>query len=479
MSKARAAAAAAIAATVIATGGTPAYADDQASLAVTSTGLTEGQAVGPFLRFHPVWSEGANVTKVEVYRDGVLSYTTTNWTAGLRVLVFGRQDGTQELITVRAYDSTGGWAEASTHVVVDQTPPTATISPVGGHLAQVGGVLTVNATDVSDDLAEVSLYGNNGVTVASVTSAPWTITYDTVGGPRYIYVHVTDRAGNTREYSGYQIDNVPPRIGDPTGFRGRVGRVSGATQLDIPFFGGANHVEVRVDGTLVDSWDGGHSSTSYGTTNGARIDYNFGTTPRTATADVLARDVAGNVATKTFTLIVDPTGPTITSLTPANGTLVRGSTIYATLHATDPDGVTFSEINGCDCTAGPDRLFIDAGADGHKTLVFRVYDNLFNFTTDTRTVIVDNTRPALAITSAPKSGARVKGTVKINAAAADRNGVARVELLINGKVVARDVTAGYSFAVNTNKYGKKFRVQLRAADRAGNITTTSARTWYR
>jgi Bacterial Ig domain len=479
MGKARSAMAAAIAATLIAAGGTPAYAGDPAPLAVTSTGLTEGQGVGSFLRFHPVWSEGADVIKVEVYRDGVLNYTTTNWTAGLHLAMFGKQDGTEELITVRAYDSTGAWAEASTHVVVDQTPPTATISPVGGKMAQVAGVLTVNATDASDDLAEVSLFGNNGMTVASVTSAPWTITYDTVGGPAYVYVHVIDRAGNTREYAGYQIDNKPPTIGDPTGFRGRAGRVSGATQLDIPLSGEANHVEVRVDGTLVESWDGGHSPNSYGYTDGAQTDYNFGTTPRTATMDVLVRDVAGNVATRTFPLIVDPTGPTITSLTPANGTLVRGSTIYATIHATDPDGVAYADVNGCYCISGPDRLFTAAGADGRKTLVFGVYDNLYNATTVTRTVIVDNTRPTLAITSAPKNGARVKGTVKIKAAAADRNGVARVELRINGKVVARDVTAGYSFAVNTKKYGTKFRVQLRAYDRAGNNTTTSTRTWHR
>ena len=479
MGKARSAVAAAIAATLIATGGTPAYADDPAPLAVTSTGLTEGQTVGPMLRFHPVWSDGANVTKVEVYRDGVLSYMTTYWTAGLRLHLFGKLDGTEELITVRAYDSTGAWAEASTHIVVDQTPPTATISPAGGSLVPVGGVFTMSATDVPDDLAEVSLYGNDGVAVASVTSAPWTITYNTVGGPQYVYIQLTDRAGNTREYSGYHIDNEPPRIGDPNGFRGRTGRVSGDTELDVPLFGGANHVEERIDGTLVHSWDGGHSATSYGTTSGVGIDYNFGTTPRTATVDLLVRDVTGNVATKTFTLIVDPTGPTITSLTPANGALVRGSTIYATIHATDPDGVAYPDVNGCYCIAGPDRLFIAAGPDGRKTLVFRVYDNLFNVTTVTRTVIVDNTRPALAITSAPKSGARVKGTVTINASAADRNGIARVELLINGKIAARDVTAGYSFAINTNKYGKKFRVQLRAYDRAGNVTTTSTRTWHR
>src|SRR5689334_25255297 len=129
MGKARSAAAAVIATTLIAAGGTPAYADDPAPLAVTSTGLTEDQAIGPSLRFHPVWSEGATVTKVEVYRDGVLSYPTTNWRAGLRLHLSGEPDGTEELITVRAYDSTGGWAEASTHIVVDQTPPAATISP--------------------------------------------------------------------------------------------------------------------------------------------------------------------------------------------------------------------------------------------------------------------------------------------------------------------------------------------------------------
>lgn len=479
MGKVRSAAAAAVATTLIATGGTPAYADDPAPLAVTSTGLTEGQPVGPLLRFHPAWSEGAGVTKVEVYSDGVLNSTTRNWTAGLRLRLGAKPDGTEELVTVRAYDSAGAWAEASTHIVVDQTRPTATISPVGGHLVQVGGVFTVSATNVSDDVAEVSLSGHDGVVVASVTSAPWTITYDTVGGPGYLYVHVTDRAGNTREYAPYQVDNVPPTIGDPTGFRGRVGRVSGATRLEVPLSGGANHVEVRVDGALVRSWDGNHSPTFVGTVEGMGFDYNFGTTPRTATVDVLVRDVAGNVATRTFTVIVDPAGPTVTSLTPVDGALVRGSTIHATIHATDPDGVLISEINGCSCVDGPGRLFLDAGADGRKTLVFRVYDNLFNATTVTRTVIVDNTRPTLAIASAPKSGARVKGTVTIKAAAADRNGVARVELLINGKVVARDVAAGYSFAVNTKKYGKKLRVRLRAYDCAGNATTTRIRTWHR
>jgi hypothetical protein len=51
--------------------------------------------------------------------------------------------------------------------------------------------------------------------------------------------------------------------------------------------------------------------------------------------------------------------------------------------------------------------------------------------------------------------------------------------MINGKVVATDTTAAYKFSINTKKYGKKIQVRLRAYDRAGNVTTTSTRTWYR
>jgi Big-like domain-containing protein len=43
-----------------------------------------------------------------------------------------------------------------------------------------------------------------------------------------------------------------------------------------------------------------------------------------------------------------------------------------------------------------------------------------------------------------------------------------VQLLVNGKMVATDNDAAYSFTLNTKKY-----------DKAGNATTTAARTWHR
>ncbi|SNY03729.1 Ig-like domain-containing protein [Paractinoplanes atraurantiacus] len=477
MGKARSAAIAAIVATLIAAGGTPAFADVAGPLAVTSTGLTDGQIIGPMSRFHAAWTEGAEIVKVEVYRDGTLAFTTTDPSADLRVSLTGVPTGTEATVTVRAYAAAGEWAEASTRVVVDTERPTASFTPTAGMLPSVSGVITVTPKAMSDDVTEIALIGN-GVTVASVSSAPWTITYDTVGGPSYVTVRVTDRVGNRRDYSGYSVDNVPPSIGTLDFFGRPVGRVRGLSQVRVAFPGAVNYYELRVDGIRAGTWDGHKSDYSYGSTNGGLLTYDFGTRSRTAAFDVLARDVAGNEARKSFSLIVDGTGPAISSVTPAAGALVRGSRITSTVRATDPAGILDAQVNGYMANAAR-TVAVPAGADGRKALTWIVHDNLYNETRFVRYVVVDNTRPSLKITSGPKSGARVKGTVRIKATAADRNGVGRLELLVNGKVVARTVKAAYNFAVNTKKYGKTLRVQIRAYDRAGNVAATTTRTWHK
>jgi hypothetical protein len=63
--------------------------------------------------------------------------------------------------------------------------------------------------------------------------------------------------------------------------------------------------------------------------------------------------------------------------------------------------------------------------------------------------------------------------------AADASGVARVELLVNGKVVARDHKAGYLLSLNASKQKKTVKIQVRAYDKLGNVKYTSTRTWYR
>ncbi|MEU4694492.1 Ig-like domain-containing protein [Actinoplanes sp. NPDC023714] len=193
----------------------------------------------------------------------------------------------------------------------------------------------------------------------------------------------------------------------------------------------------------------------------------------------LVSDVWGNQRKITQTVVVDNTGPSVSWLAPANNALVRGTRIPSSVKATDGAGIRSATLAGAaaDGTA-PYAASIAAGRDGRRTLTWTVLDRLGNRTVVKRTVIVDNTGPSLSV-KAPKNKAKVKGTVKVTAAASDRNGVARVELLVNGKVVAKDTRAAYKFSVNTKKYGKKIKIQLRAYDRAGNLTKSATRTWYR
>ncbi|GAA2603288.1 hypothetical protein Adu01nite_34110 [Paractinoplanes durhamensis] len=200
--------------------------------------------------------------------------------------------------------------------------------------------------------------------------------------------------------------------------------------------------------------------------------------PRTLTWRV--QDKVGNITLVERTVTVDNAGPTVTWAGPANGVLVRGTRITSGVKAADPSGVSKAQLSGTAAdTAVPYSSTIAAGKDGTRTLTWTVWDGLGNTTVVRRTVTVDNTKATVAFAKAPKNKAKVKGTVKVTAAASDRNGVARVQLLVNGKVVATDTKAAYQFSVNPKKYGKTIKIQLRAYDRAGNVTTAATRTWYR
>ena len=79
----------------------------------------------------------------------------------------------------------------------------------------------------------------------------------------------------------------------------------------------------------------------------------------------------------------------------------------------------------------------------------------------------DVTRPSVAF-GAVRSV--VRGRVVITAAAADQHGVGRVQLYAGGRLVATDTTAPYVFGWQTAPYSTAVPLELRAYDRAGNLT---------
>ncbi|KUL32600.1 Ig-like domain-containing protein [Actinoplanes awajinensis] len=189
-------------------------------------------------------------------------------------------------------------------------------------------------------------------------------------------------------------------------------------------------------------------------------------------------DEAGNGSYHPGTYDVDNAGPAVSSVTPANGTLVRGS-VRTTAKATDPSGIRSARVTGGAATSSPWAWTVTPKAQGNHIVEWVVTDNLGNTTVARRVVVNDTVAPALSLTKAPKNNAKLTRTTTLTASASDRNGVAKVQLLVNGKVAGTDTKAGYTFTLNPKKYGKKFTVQLRAYDRAGNTKTLAKRTYRR
>ncbi|GAA4594692.1 hypothetical protein BJY16_001399 [Actinoplanes octamycinicus] len=201
---------------------------------------------------------------------------------------------------------------------------------------------------------------------------------------------------------------------------------------------------------------------------------------------VQAYDRLGNVSELTRTVVVDNDQPVFTG-TPG-GYFLRGTVTVSVTGLRDATGPAYLSAyfgNHLAVAGTPEspwtvQLNTTEVQDGGKILTWEVTDKAGNLTQLQRQVCVDNTAPAkVTWLKAPKNKAKLRGKVTIKADAADPFGISRVQLLVNGKVAATDAQRRYSFTLNPKKYGKKFTVQLRAYDQAGNVKYSTKRTYRR
>ncbi|MFC3386615.1 Ig-like domain-containing protein [Couchioplanes azureus] len=240
---------------------------------------------------------------------------------------------------------------------------------------------------------------------------------------------------------------------------------------------GVRKGELWIDGVLVDTFAD--------LSGGPLWDMDAKNGPVTMT--IKAFDMWGNVSEYTRRVIVDSDAPVVT-LSPAKNAFVRGTLKASVTAVRDYSGI--GELASAIVAAGTPNVTIRKAPwsiplntrrvrDGKQAIFFAVTDKAGNGTYVERAVTVDNTAPSVSLTQAPRNKARVTKKFTVAAKATDRFGIARVQLLVNGKVVATDGKAAYRFTVNPKKYGKKFTVQLRAYDKAGNVKTTAKRTYRR
>jgi subtilisin family serine protease len=201
---------------------------------------------------------------------------------------------------------------------------------------------------------------------------------------------------------------------------------------------------------------------------------------------LVATGADGHVATADTRLTVDNVKPAVGNAAPGHAARVRGTVTVTATGVTDlGTGVGHLSLYADGTYVGQDRTapyavrFATGRRNGWVRLQWRAYDRAGHTGTYDRRVIADNTAPAVAITRGPRNGARVRGTVRLTVKATDTYGIARVELLVNGRRVATDRRAPHTFSVATGKYGRTIRVQARAYDVAGNARHTATRTWRR
>jgi subtilisin family serine protease/archaellum component FlaF (FlaF/FlaG flagellin family) len=191
-------------------------------------------------------------------------------------------------------------------------------------------------------------------------------------------------------------------------------------------------------------------------------------------------------AVASLSYVPETVPPTSTGISPAQNAKVHGAVTVTPVKLADNisgirnvtlyvDGV----YKGYSRTSPFSIKWNSAGRNGTAKLQLRIFDKAGNHTYLDRTVIADNTAPAVKITKAPKSGSKIKGTVKIYYTGSDKYGVKNYQLLINGKVVQTHTSTKSPFAFSASKYPKKITVQVRATDNAGNTKLSAKYSYHR
>ena len=197
-----------------------------------------------------------------------------------------------------------------------------------------------------------------------------------------------------------------------------------------------------------------------------------------------AHDASGNVgisAPVVVTVAPEISPPSVSLTAPGGGERLSG-TVTLAANASDSSGVRKVEflLDGAQVLGtvahAPYSYSWNSktAASGGHTLSARATDLYGNTaTTPAVSVTLDNTGPAVALTS-PVSGATVGSVVTLQATATDDAGVTRVDFLVNGVLLASDTTAPYAAEWNSNSTADgNYTLTARAHDVLSNVATSA------
>jgi hypothetical protein len=442
---------------------------------VTDLGLTRTRG-GVMVGVAEIWPkiiDDYGVDFVEFFVDGKPAGTRKRTWEPIYLRAPENFAGTMR-VTARAHDLAGRVGELTRAVQVD------TAGPAGGSFV-TPATFTVYRRAIpvkvvfrgSPDVAAASVEGVDMTRVAGTQDWQATATpiVDPDGEYGWLTVHAYDALGNSTTYQReVTIDSVAPTATVVPAHNARVRGLVNTWLEGIRDHSGIAESGLWANGKYIGDGIGRWVDT-------AGVNGNFMLTWKVT-------DKAGNTSVFHRTLIADNAGPAA-SVQPAHNRRVRGTFTTTLTGVRDGAGVAKAELWANGKYIGVDKAAPFSGKvktgslNGRVELAWMLTDKVGNTRTYRRTVIADNEAPAVKITKAPRNKAKVKGTVKVHVTASDASGVARVELIVNGKVVSTDVKSGYVLSVNTKKQKKTMKVRVRAYDKLGNVVHTATRTWRR
>ena len=359
----------------------------------------------------------------------------------------------EQVIKAEVIDSQGR-SGSDTITISVSTPPDFTVNLPEGITYTSESQITISGT-VIIPTSQVSI---NGVAV-TVQNNKFSTIYSLKEGLNLLTIKLVPSAGST------QVNTLVRKVVRTTSapylkvLYPADGQVTSAAQISVSGeVSSLLPVTVTVNGKAATVNSGSFSSGAISLTEG----------PNKLT--IIATNQNGQTSQAILTVQRDSTAPVLSVITPADGAYLNSLTINVTGIITDASPVTVL-VNGVAATVS-NKQFSAAitVSEGANTLNIKAIDSAGNVTNLTQTVSIDTGAPAAFIPTAAPNGwtNNTKPTITFNTTDSG-SGIDHYEIGLDGGATTGPVTSPYTFA--TSIADGIHTVQVKAVDKAGNITT--------
>jgi len=340
-----------------------------------------------------------------------------------------------------------------------------------------GGIQDLDLKNHNEDANDPYSSNVNGFTG---TTDPNSRAYD--GRDTGVMVTHISAAGSTMTVNFGLVETTPPTISSQTPSSGSIIANSRPTiSASYSDVSGINQpsVVIKVDSVTV---------TSIASVNASGFSYTSSSTLPDGlhTVYLSVADNAGNIATSTWMFTIDTTPPTISSQSPANGTVLNTSTptistSYSDSSKVDPSSVVI-EVDSVNVTSsasvtssGLSYTPVSSLSEGNHTVFLSVKDTVGNTATSAWSFTVDTIPPTIYSQSPPFGFIIGTPTPTISAAFADNIGVnpSSVVIMVDGitVTVGAYVTASGFYYIPSSISDGSHTVYVSVKDTAGNTAT--------